>query len=309
MLDLDARIDLDEVEVAAVGVEQELGGAGVVEADGPADREAGVQDAPADRGVEIRGRGDFHDLLMAALKRTVALVEVDEVAVLIADELDFNVARPRQEFFQEDIRDAKRGAGLAAGLVERFVERIRGERDAHAATAAAHRGLDDHRIAELGGELAGLGIGLDGRVAAGQHRHAGLLGDVPGRHLVAELFENFRARSDEDDAGLGTRPREVRVLREEAVAGVDRIDLMLLRQRDDAVDVEIGADRFAGLADAVRLIGLEAVQRKPVLMREDGDRADAQFVRRAEDANSDLAAVGNEQLANGRDGRFLRHVR
>ena len=45
VLDLDARIDLDEVELAGVGVEQELDGAGVVELHGPADGQGGVENA------------------------------------------------------------------------------------------------------------------------------------------------------------------------------------------------------------------------------------------------------------------------
>ena len=46
VLDLDARIDLDEVELAAVDIDEELDGAGVVEPHGPADGQGGVEDAP-----------------------------------------------------------------------------------------------------------------------------------------------------------------------------------------------------------------------------------------------------------------------
>ena len=70
------------------------------------------------------------------------------------------------------------------------------------------------------------------------------------------------------------------------------------RQGDDAGDVEVGADRLAGLADAIGLVGLEAVQGEAVFVRVDGDGADAEFVGRAKDANGDLAAVGDEQLAD-----------
>ena len=76
-----------------------------------------------------------------------------------------------------------------------------------------------------------------------------------------------------------------------------------LRQGDDAGDVEIGADRLAGLADAIGFIGLEAVQGEAVFMRVDGDRADAEFVGGAEDANGDLAAVGDQQLLDGPGNR------
>ena len=165
-------------------------------------------------------------------------------------------------------------------------------------------------IAELLGQGAGLLVGADGRVAAGQDGDAGLLGDAAGRHLVAELFEDLDARADEDDAGVADGAGELRVFGEEAVAGMDRVDLVFAGQGDDAGDVEVGADRFAGLADAVGLVGLEAVQGEAVLVGVEGDGANAQLVGRAEDADGDLAAVGDQQLLDRRGGcggRVLRH--
>ena len=79
---------------------------------------------------------------------------------------------------------------------------------------------------------------------------------------------------------------------------MDRVDLVLPGQGDDAGDVEVGAHRLAGLADAVGLVRLEAVQGEAVFVRIDGHGADAQFVGRAKDANGDFAAVGDEQFAN-----------
>src|SRR5205807_1684455 len=97
---------------------------------------------------------------------------------------------------------------------------------------------------------------------------------------------------------------------EEAVAGVDGVDVVLLGEGDDAGDVEVGADGFAGLADAVRFVGLEAVQGEAVLVGVEGDGADAELVGGAENTDGDLAAVGDEELADAarrRNGSFLRH--
>ena len=63
--------------------------------------------------------------------------------------------------------------------------------------------------------------------------------------------------------------REVGVLGEEAVAGVDRVHLEPLRERDDLVDAEVGVDGRLPLADEVRLVRLVAVQREAVLLRVD----------------------------------------
>ena len=59
---------------------------------------------------------------------------------------------------------------------------------------------------------------------------------LAGGDLVAELFERLDARADEDDARLVAGPREVRVLRQEAVARMDRVDPVLLGDGDDAVE-------------------------------------------------------------------------
>ena len=78
---------------------------------------------------------------------------------------------------------------------------------------------------------------------------------------------------------------------------MDRVDLLLLGQLDDRLDVQIAADRLAGLADLVGLVGLEAMRREPVFVRVDRHGPDAQLVGRAEDPDRDLAAVGGHQLA------------
>ena len=83
-------------------------------------------------------------------------------------------------FFQENVGIAEGGAGLAAGLVESVVELVGGEGDAHAPAAAAHRRLDDDRVAELFGDLARLRLVANRRVAACKDRHLRLVGNSPG---------------------------------------------------------------------------------------------------------------------------------
>ena len=52
------------------------------------------------------------------------------------------------ELFDEDVGHAEGGPRLAPGLVERGVESVGRLDDPHPAAAAAHRRLDDHRVAE-----------------------------------------------------------------------------------------------------------------------------------------------------------------
>ena len=75
------------------------------------------------------------------------------------------------------------------------------------------------------------------------------------------------------------------------------------RDADDLGDGEIGLDRaerlaVRRLADLVGLVGLEAVEGELVLLGEDRDRAEPQFVRRAEDTDGDFGPVGDENLGD-----------
>ena len=115
--------------------------------------------------------------------------------------------------------------------------------------------------------------------------------------LVAGHLEHLGWRADERDAVRGRLLGELGVLGEEAVAGIDRVGARLLRDADDLVDVEVGADRMPLLADLVGLVGLQPVQRVAVLVRVDRDRAGAQFVCGAERPDGDLAAVRDQDLS------------
>ena len=78
VLDLDARVDLDEVVLVGVGVDEEFDGSGGDVADLLADLHGRFAKGVADCGIEIGRGGDLDDLLVAALDGAVALVEVDE---------------------------------------------------------------------------------------------------------------------------------------------------------------------------------------------------------------------------------------
>src|SRR5207247_10949691 len=61
--------------------------------------------------------------------------------------------------------------------------------------------------------------------------------------------------------------------------------------------------------DQVRLVGVSHVRRIPIDVRIDGDRPDAELAQRPEDADRDLASVGDEHFAeNGHWPRILSGV-
>src|SRR5258708_38957409 len=86
MLDLDARVHLDEVEGAVLV--QELDGADAEIAEVAHGLGHGLADHAAGGGVERRRGAFLPDLLMAALQRAIALAEMDGAAAAVAQHLD-----------------------------------------------------------------------------------------------------------------------------------------------------------------------------------------------------------------------------
>ncbi len=114
MLDLDARVHLDEVEAAVLVQELERAGAAI--ADAQAGVDADLADLGALLGADARRRRFLDDLLVAALHRAVALAEMDRVALAVGEHLDFDVARVLEELLHVDLIVAERGLrfGLAS---------------------------------------------------------------------------------------------------------------------------------------------------------------------------------------------------
>jgi hypothetical protein len=100
-----------------------------------------------------------------------------------------------------------------------------------------------------------LGAGNGGDVRLGR--------DALGGGLVAELFEQFARGADERDAVPLALPRQLGVLRQEAVTRVDRVDAVLLGDGDDVLDVEVAlTGSRPRRADQVRLIALKRCSEK-----------------------------------------------
>ena len=118
MLDLQAGVHLDEVELAVL--EQELHGAGAAILELAHGRGGQLADPVALLGVEGGRGGLLQHLLVAALQRAVALAEMHAVAVAVAQHLDLDVARLAEVFLEIDRVVAEGGLGLGAGQRERL---------------------------------------------------------------------------------------------------------------------------------------------------------------------------------------------
>src|SRR5690606_7902338 len=116
--DLHAALPIYEVE-ATVFIE-ELEGAGAAVAELDTGIHAALEHLGASLLVDLRGGGFLQYLLVTALQRAVAVIEVDGVALAVGQHLDFHVARIAEELLQVDHRVAERGTGFGAGQLGRL---------------------------------------------------------------------------------------------------------------------------------------------------------------------------------------------
>jgi hypothetical protein len=161
VFDLNARIDLDEIELAGVGVLQKFHRAGGPIAHGAADLERRLAQIAALRVAQKRRRRAFHDLLIAALHCAVAFEQVHEVAVRVADDLHLDMARAAHEFLEIDLVLAEGRLRLAPRSRNRLDQGRVVLDDAHAAAAAAPARLEHDGEADRPrhGEDCGIVVG------------------------------------------------------------------------------------------------------------------------------------------------------
>ena len=294
MLDLDSGVHLEEVELA-LGVEKELdrAGADVVHGFGGAHR--GLAHAPAEVRVDDR-RGRFlDDFLVASLKRALPFPERDDPPVPVAQDLDLDVARSLDEALDVDGRVVEAGAGFGGGATERGLEFLLFAHQAHALAAAAGRGLEHHRIADLPGSGAGRpGVG-QGLGTARHDRYSGRRHQAPALDLRPHGRDRLRGRADEDHSALLAAASEAGVLGQETVAGMDRVGADVRGQVDDLPGQQI-ALHGRRRTDAVGLVGHLGRQAVPIRLGVDGDGDDAALAQRPDDAHRDLAAVRDQHL-------------
>jgi hypothetical protein len=118
---------------------------------------------------------------------------------------------------------------------------------------------------------------------------------LPRRGLAAHHRDGFRRGTDEREAGIAAGRGEILVLREEAVARMDRVGAGLFGGVDDRVDAQIAVARRTG-THRPGLVGEPHVQRGAIAFRVDRRGRDAQVAARANHTHGNLAAVGDQNL-------------
>lgn len=283
VFDLEAGVHLQEVRPAVGDQELDRARTHVVHRAGGTDRQ--VVQLSGEFVGQAGGRGLLDHLLVAALEGAVAGAQGPDRAVGVGEDLDLHMAAVLDVRFDEDLAVAEGARGLGAGAAQGRVQVLEAAYDPHAAAAAARGRLHQH--GQVGGR--------DVRERGDAHQ---LLRARLGRHRL----DRGRGRADPHQARVQDRPREVGVLGEEAVAGVDGVGAGGDRRLHDQVGAQVGVG--GGRArESYGRVGHARVEGVRVRVGVHGDRSDAQFTARAEDPAGDLAPVGDEHRSD--HWRFL----
>ena len=296
MFDLNTRIDLDEIELIGIGIHQEFDRAGM----GVIDRLAQFDGRRADgltlTLAQIRRRRPFNHFLIASLNRTIALEQMQQVAMLITQQLHLDVARIAHQLFDIDLVIAKRTGRFAPGDLDLRAQIVGRFDDAHAAPTAAPTGLEHDRVTHGSGRGVGLVHVMRKRLGGRHYRHIGSNRRMTSRHLVAQRCHHLCARANEGNAGGFTGGGEIRVFGQKAVAGMNRVSACGPRDPDHIVDIEISLQGFLASAYLITFICLETVQGKTVFVGIDCHGANAQLGCGAHDPDCYLRTVCYQNL-------------
>ena len=293
VLHLNTGVHLDEVGVA-LQVHQELAGTGVAVAHVAAQSQSALEDLLAGCLGHGECGGVLHHLLVTALDGAVTVIQVDHVAVVIGQHLDFHVLGAAEVLLNEDLVVAEGLLGLVDGLLELLGHVSFLIDNSHAAAAAAVGGLQHDGVADLLGHFHGLFHGLHGVVYAGDNGDVGSDGDLLGGDLVAHGVHAVHGGADEDDAVLLALFHQDGVLSQEAIAGVNGVHVVFLGDLDDGSDVQIGVHGALAGVQGIGLVGHGAESGVLILLRVNSDGGDIQLVQGAEDADGDLTPVGHQ---------------
>ena len=186
MLHLNARIYLDEAPIATFNIHEKLDGAGIEVFRLARDSHRRSADFLANPPVERNSRRHFDDLLMAALDRAVAFIEMEDVPVMISKDLNFDVLGPADKALEENGIIAKRRRRLLPSFGDLRLKLAFGGNDPHPTPPSAKCCLNNQRKSNLAGYLPGH-VGVGHRFFGSRnHRHACLLGKAPRGRLIAE---------------------------------------------------------------------------------------------------------------------------
>ena len=180
-------------------------------------------------GSNQRRRTLLDNFLMAPLHRTFALSQVDQVAVEIARNLDFDMPRLLDHFLDINLARMESPLCLAGRVADGSFQLALRVHAPHPFAASAGRRLQQHRISQPRCQLARM-LQIRSRLFASRHhRNIHLFGQNPCGGLRSQPPYGIGRWSNENNPRVFACRRKPRILAQKSIARMDCLNFMFLR--------------------------------------------------------------------------------
>ena len=221
---------------------------------------------------------------------------MDDVAVLVAQNLELDMPRLFQILLHIQTAVAKRLLALVAGNLEQGRQLMRVVRNAQATPSTPGGRLEQDRETDLGSHRLEFTDIRNRSGRTGQDRNLGLLHNPPGARFIPHEFDVAHPGTDEHQPGTLTGFGKIRIFRQEAIARMHGVGAKGQRRADNRRDIEIAAGR-RGRSDTHALIGQTHVQGVLIDRRIHGNGRNIERATGPDDPNRNLAPVGNQDFS------------
>ena len=294
MLDLQTGVHFEEEDVLGLGINHELHRADRIISDAGRELQRVAVKRVAGLFGQVR-RGSFlKQFLIVALNRAISLEEMHEIAVLVAKDLNLDVARPLDQLFDQQAAITERGLRFATRRDQRVAQSGDIMNRPHPFAPAASRRFDHYRQADALRFRGETFIALVFAIVARRDRHACRDSQPFGFDLRSHRGDGLDTRPDPDEAMLLAELRQIRAFGQEAITGVNGIGTRGQCSTDDAIGAEIAVAR-GRRSDRHGDIGEPDMHGIAIRVRIDGSGTQADALCRANDADGDFASIGDEK--------------
>ena len=222
-------------------------------------------------------------------------MQIDRVTVAVGQNLNFNMARLGDEFFNENPVIAKAGSRFILGRLKALARLIIIPRNAHTFAAATGAGFNHYRIANLTRDFHRL-VGIrDQAHIAWNGADPRFLRQFLRGDLVAHRLDRASGRPDEGNAFFRQGFGKFHVLGQEPITRMHRFRPGLANCIHNLVNHDIGLVRGRG-ADMDRLIRHLHMQRVAVGIRIDRNGCNSHLSGGLDDTAGNFAPVGDQDL-------------
>src|SRR5438552_2017029 len=294
MLDLQASVNLQEIEIAALHIVDKLHRSRRLVFHRLRQSHRRADKLFPDRAPQSGCGGFLNNLLVSPLHGAIALSQGGHRAAAVPEDLHLEVSGLRDESLQVHVSASKMRLAKVRDRVKRLAQFLTTTAQTDPDPTASSGTLQHHRVTDAFGGFD-RGWYVFEQFAARQERHV-VLGGNPTRHMFqTKVAHLLRSRPNEHNSVRRASLCEARILAQKTVSRMNSVCLCFARSLKQDRYREI-AMRGLWRTDANRFVGLIHMNRVAVSFGIHGNRADSHLTKCSNNAACNRAAIGDQDF-------------